>query len=188
MNFAAPDLRVGTNKNVSRQSICYHARKQKKLYVKHQCSKRYWIFTLELWKLSLFLVWNIVARKFLKVLNELLLVFFSAWLLSKLSWLNLYSIFMLIGFYIVLSYSYIKVIYCFIASTSPDTRAEVIQDPVLLHTFLNTFCWSVELAFEKVKKEIFKCSIRCFIRSIQANSRLRSSLLAFQVKTNTTRD
>ena len=28
------------------QSICYiHARKQKKLYVKHQCSKKYWIFT-----------------------------------------------------------------------------------------------------------------------------------------------
>ena len=55
-----------------------------------------------------------------------------------------------------LSYSYIKVIYCFVAGTSPDIRAEAIQDPVLLHTFLNTFCGSVELSFEKVKREIFK--------------------------------
>ena len=55
-----------------------------------------------------------------------------------------------------LSYSYVKVIYCFIASTSADIRAEAIQDPVLLHTFLNTFCGSVELSFEKVKREIFK--------------------------------
>ena len=66
--------------------------------------------------------------------------------------------------------------YCFIASTSPDIRAEAIQDPVLLRTFLNTFCGSVELSFEKVKREIFKCSVRCFIRSIQANSRLRSTV------------
>ena len=75
-----------------------------------------------------------------------------------------------------LSYSYVKVIYCFIASTSPDIRAEAIQDPVLLHTFLNTFCGSVELSFEKVKREIFKCSVRCFIRRIQANSRLGAGL------------
>ena len=35
-------------------------------------------------------------------------------------------------------------------------RAEAIQDPVLLHTFLNAFCGSVELSFGKVKREIFK--------------------------------
>ena len=71
---------------------------------------------------------------------------------------------MLIGFYIVilLSYSYIKVVYCFITSTSPDIRAEAVQDPVLLHTFLNTFCGSVEPSFEKVKREITRCSARLY--------------------------
>ena len=52
---------------------------------------------------------------------------------------------MLIGFYIVyISYSYMKVAYSFITSTSPNIRAEGVQDPVLLHTFLNTFGHSVE--------------------------------------------
>ena len=55
-----------------------------------------------------------------------------------------------------LSYSYVKAIYPFITSTSADIRAEAIQDPVLLHTFLKAFCGSVELCFEKVKREIFK--------------------------------
>ena len=32
-----------------------------------------------------------------------------------------------------------KVAYSFITSTSPNIRAEGVQDPVLLHTFLNTF-------------------------------------------------
>ena len=83
----------------------------------------------------------------------------------------------LIGFYSYsLSYSYIKVIYSFIASTSPDIRVEAIQDPALLHTFLNTFCGSVELSFEKVKREIFKCSVHYFIWNIQANSRLQSTV------------
>ena len=40
-------------------------------------------------------------------------------------------------------------------------RAEAIQDPVLLHTFLNAFCGSVELSFGKVKREIFKYNVRC---------------------------
>ena len=75
-----------------------------------------------------------------------------------------------------LSYSYIKVIYCSIPSTYPDIRAEAIHDSVLLHTFWNTFCGSVELSFEKVKREIFKCSMRCFIQNIQANSHLRSTV------------
>ena len=81
---------------------------------------------------------------------------------------------MLFGFYI--SYSYIKVIYCFIASASPGIREEAIQDPALLHTFLNTFCGSVELFFEKVKTEIFKCSVRYFKRILQTNLRLRSTV------------
>ena len=47
MNFAAFDLLVGTNTNVQRQFTKYllhHTRKQKKLYVKHQCGKKYLIF------------------------------------------------------------------------------------------------------------------------------------------------
>ena len=78
-----------------------------------------------------------------------------------------------------LSYSYIKVTSCFIASISPDISEEAIQDPALLHTFLNTFCGSVELSFEKVKREIFKCSVRCFIRSIQANSSLQGPVCLY---------
>ena len=62
---------------------------------------------------------------------------------------------------------------------SPDIRAEAIQDPALLHTFLNTFCGSVELSLEKVKREIFKCSVSCFIRNMQANSRLRSTVCLY---------
>ena len=38
------------------KSIYYHVRKQKKLYVKQQYSKKYWILILEIWKTSLFLV------------------------------------------------------------------------------------------------------------------------------------
>ena len=86
-----------------------------------------------------------------------------------------------------LSYYYIKVIYCFIASTSPDIRAEAIQDPALLHTFLNPFCGRVELIFEKVKREIFKGSVRCFIRNTGKFTSLKHSLLVLQVKTNTAR-
>ena len=37
-----------------------------------------------------------------------------------------------------------KVAYSFITSTSPNIRAEGVQDPVLLHIFLNTFGHSVE--------------------------------------------
>ena len=59
------------------------------------------------------------------------------------------------------------------ASTSSDIRAEAIQDPALLHTFLNTFCCCVELSFEKVKREI------CFIQSIQPNSRLQSTVCLY---------
>ena len=51
-----------------------------------------------------------------------------------------------------LSYSYIKVTSCFIASISPDISEEAIQDPALLHTFLNTFCGSFELSFKKEKE------------------------------------
>ena len=46
MDFAAFDLRAGTNANVQRQYTKYlllaiiHARKQKKLHVKHQCSEK----------------------------------------------------------------------------------------------------------------------------------------------------
>ena len=54
-----------------------------------------------------------------------------------------------------------------------------MQDPALLHTFLNTFCDSVELSFEKVKREIFKCSVRCFIRSIHSNSPIRSTVCLY---------
>ena len=53
-----------------------------------------------------------------------------------------------------LSYSYIEVIYCFITSTSPDISAEAIQDADLLHTYLNTFCSSIEISFEKGKREM----------------------------------
>ena len=42
--------------------------------------------------------------------------------------------------------------YYSIASTSPDIRVEAIQDPALLHTFLNTCYGSVELPFKKVKR------------------------------------
>ena len=49
MNFAAFDLCVGTNANVQRQFTKYllylHARKWEKLYVKHQHSKKYRMFT-----------------------------------------------------------------------------------------------------------------------------------------------
>ena len=97
---------------------------------------------------------------------------------------------MLIGFYIVilLSYSYIKVVYCFITSTSPDIRAEAIQDPVLLNTFLNTFCGSVEPSFEKVKREITRCSALLYTKNTDKFMSLKHSLLVFQVKTNTARD
>ena len=95
----------------------------------------------------------------------------------------------LIGFYSYsLSYSYIKVIYSFIASTSPDIRVEAIQDPALLHTFLNTCCGNVELSFEKVKREISKCSVRCFMRNIQVNSRLGSRVCLYSKQRLTERD
>ena len=44
-------------------------------------------------------------------------------------------------------------------------------------------------SFEKMKREIIRCSVRCFfMRNIQTNSRLRNNLLVFQVKTNKVRD
>ena len=39
-----------------------------------------------------------------------------------------------------------------------------LKNHVLLHTvFSTTFCGSVELSYEKVKREIIRCIVRCFI-------------------------
>ena len=48
-------------------------------------------------------------------------------------------------------------------SIYPKIMAEAVlllKDPVLFHTLLNTFCGSVEVSFEKVKREITRCSGR----------------------------
>ena len=67
-------------------------------------------------------------------------------------------------------------------SIYPKIMAEAVlllKDPVLFHTLLKTFCGSVEVSFEKVKREITRCSVRCFIRSIQRNSLLRSTICLY---------
>ena len=40
-----------------------------------------------------------------------------------------------------------------------------------LNTLLNTFSGSVELSFEKVKREIIRCNVRCFTRSVSQQCR-----------------
>ena len=40
----------------------------------------------------------------------------------------------------------------------------------------NTFCSSVKCSFEKVKREIIRCSMRCFMLCIQTNSHLQNTI------------
>ena len=84
-----------------------------------------------------------------------------------------------------LSYSYIKIIYCFITSTSPDIRAEAIQDSVLLQTFLNTFCGSVELSFGKVKREIFKSACTALYEAYKQIHVFEAQFTCIPNRTNT---
>ena len=104
-------------------------------------------------------------------------VFFSLTLLSKLSWLNVFSD--MIKFYTLSSklFSYKT----YILFQSPVHLLTLWQklyfrlgNSVLLPTLLNTFCGSVERSFEKVKRQIIRWSVRCFIQSIKTNSRLQS--------------
>ena len=72
-----------------------------------------------------------------------------------------------------------------------------LKNPVLLHTLLSTFCSSVKVCYEEVKREIIKCSMRCFIQnklcfgdvdlSADKLTSLKHNLPVFQGKTNTAR-
>ena len=46
-----------------------------------------------------------------------------------------------------------------------------LNNSALLHTLLKTVCSSVKASYAKVKREIIKCSVHCFIESLQTNSR-----------------
>ena len=110
-------------------------------------------------------------------------VFSSAWLLSKLSLLNVFS--NLIGFYTSIQYSIHH------SRTPPDIMSEAVLSvkkswlvlPVL-------FCGIFKHSFEDIKREIIRCSRgACTILS-EAYKFTSSKLnvLVFQVKTNTAWD
>ena len=103
--------------------------------------------------------------------------FFSLTLLIRLSWLNVFSD--LTGFYTLSSKLFLYKSYILFQSpvhllTLWQKLYFQLKNFVLLPTLLNTFCGSVERSFEKVKRQIIRWSVRCFIRSIKTNSRLQS--------------
>ena len=79
----------------------------------------------------------------------------------------------------------------FIASTSLNIRAEAvlsIENPVLLHTLLNTFCSSVEV-YEKSETRNRQMQVRALLYTKHKDKPTppKHNLLVFQVKRKTTR-
>ena len=104
-------------------------------------------------------------------------VFFSLTLLSKLSWLNVFSD--LIRFSTLSSKLFSYKSYILFQSlvhllTLWQKLYFRLRNSALLPTLWKTFCGSVERSFKKVKRQIIRWSVCCFIWSIKTNSLLQS--------------
>ena len=64
-----------------------------------------------------------------------------------------------------------------------DIMAEAVlsteKSCTVAHETYFVFCSSVKRSLEKLKREVIRCRERCFMRSIQKNSRLQNTICLY---------